>query len=72
MFGVRSWDTGAFSSVMLRGIDVSAGSLGKTAKLALGRAQTVAVLPFPGALDVNATIVAMPDFEVTGLPKEIR
>ena len=62
----QGWPTAhrtASPSVMLRGIDVSAGSLGKTAKLALGRAKTVAVLPYPGALDVNATSVAMPDFE---------
>ena len=49
-----------FSSSMLRSIDVSAVILGKLAKLALGRAQTVVILPFPGALDVRATSVEKP------------
>ena len=51
---------------MLRGIDVSSGNLGKMAKLGLGRPRTVAILPYPGELDVNATRGAMPDKKPAG------
>ena len=47
---------------------VSPGSLGKTAKLALGRARTIAVLPYPGGLDEKHTSAANRAFGATLTP----